>query len=56
MSNDEKWSYILLKSCGVNMAKFLKYVWPFSTHGTPLQSQDFGSSPEVAKLYHEYSQ
>ena len=24
-----KWPNILLKSCGVNTAKFLKYVWPF---------------------------
>ena len=25
----EKWPKILLKSCGVNTARFLKYVWPF---------------------------
>ena len=27
--NVEKWPNILLKSCGVNTAKFLKYVLPF---------------------------
>ena len=27
--NVEKWSNILLKSCGVNTARFVKYVWPF---------------------------
>ena len=27
--NVEKWSDILLKSCGVNTARFLKHVWPF---------------------------
>ena len=25
----EKWPNILLKSSGVNTARFLKYVWPF---------------------------
>ena len=29
MYNIEKWLNILLKSCGVNTAKFLKYVRPF---------------------------
>ena len=24
-----KWAQTLLKSCGVNTARFLKYVWPF---------------------------
>ena len=27
--NVEKWSNILLKSCGVNTARFLKYIWQF---------------------------
>ena len=27
--NDEKWSDILLESCGVNSVRILKYVWPF---------------------------
>ena len=27
--NVEKWPNILLKSRGVNTARFLKYVWPF---------------------------
>ena len=27
--NVEKWPKILLKNCGVNTARFLKYVWPF---------------------------
>ena len=27
--NIEKWSNILLKSCGVYTVRFLKYVWPF---------------------------
>ena len=27
--NVEKWPNILLKSCGVHTARFLKYVWPF---------------------------
>ena len=25
----EKWPDILQKSCGVNLGRFLKYVWPF---------------------------
>ena len=25
----EKWPNIILKSCGVNNAKILRYVWPF---------------------------
>ena len=29
MYNDEKWSDILLESCGVNSVRILKYVWPF---------------------------
>ena len=29
MHNVVKWSKILSKSCGVNTARFLKYVWPF---------------------------
>ena len=29
MHNVAKWSNILQKSCGVNTARFLKYVWPF---------------------------
>ena len=29
MHNVVKWPNILLKSCGVNTARFLKYVWPF---------------------------
>ena len=29
MYNVVKWPNILLKSCGVNTARFLKYVWPF---------------------------
>ena len=29
MHNVLKWPNILLKSCGVNTAKFFKYVWPF---------------------------
>ena len=29
MHNVVKWPNILLKSCGVHTAKFLKYVWPF---------------------------
>ena len=29
MHSVEKWSNILLKSCGVNEARFLKYVSPF---------------------------
>ena len=29
MHNVVKWSKMLLKSCGVNTARFLKYVWPF---------------------------
>ena len=24
-----KWPNILKKSCGINTARFLKYVWPF---------------------------
>ena len=27
--NIVKWPNILLKSCGLNTANFLKYVWPF---------------------------
>ena len=27
--NVVKWPNILLKSCGVNSARFLKYIWPF---------------------------
>ena len=27
--NVEKWLNIPLKSCGVNVARFLKHVWPF---------------------------
>ena len=30
MHNVVKWPDILLKSCVVNTARFLKYVWPFS--------------------------
>ena len=29
MHNVVKWPNIILKSCGVNTARFLKYVWPF---------------------------
>ena len=29
MHNVVKWLNIFLKSCGVNTARFLKYVWPF---------------------------
>ena len=29
MHNVEKWPDLLLKSCGVNTARFLKYIWPF---------------------------
>ena len=29
MHNVVKWPNILLKYCGVNTARFLKYVWPF---------------------------
>ena len=29
MYNVVKWSNILLKTCGVSNARFLKYVWPF---------------------------
>ena len=29
MHNVEKWPDVLYKSCGVNTARFLKYVWPF---------------------------
>ena len=29
MHNVVKWPNILQKSCGVNTARFLKYVWPF---------------------------
>ena len=29
MHNIEKWPDILLKSCGVDTARFLKYVWSF---------------------------
>ena len=29
MHNVVKWPNILLKFCGVNIARFLKYVWPF---------------------------
>ena len=29
MHNVVKWPNILLKSSGVNTARFLKYVWPF---------------------------
>ena len=29
MHNVVKWSNILLKSCGVRTARFLKCVWPF---------------------------
>ena len=29
MHNVVKWPNILYKSCGVNTARFLKYVWPF---------------------------
>ena len=29
LHNVEKWPNILLKSCGVNTARFLKYAWPF---------------------------
>ena len=29
MHNVEKWPNILEKSCGVNTARFLKYVWQF---------------------------
>ena len=28
-NNVQKWPNILLKSFGVNTARFLKYVWPF---------------------------
>ena len=31
MHNVEKWSNIFEKFCRVNNARFLKYVWPFST-------------------------
>ena len=30
MYNIKKWPNTLQKSCGVNSAKFLKYIWPFS--------------------------
>ena len=29
MHNVVKWPNIFKKSCGVNTARFLKYVWPF---------------------------
>ena len=29
MHNAVKWPNIFLKSCGVNTARFLKYIWPF---------------------------
>ena len=29
MQNAEKWLNIILKSCGVHTARFLKYAWPF---------------------------
>ena len=29
--NVRKWLNILLKSCGVHTARFLKQIWPFST-------------------------
>ena len=45
MYNVVKWPNIILKSCGVTTARFLKYVWPFYNimHETVNLSQYRGS-------------